>query len=238
MCGIDFIQEFRWDHGHLATLGVSVPFSLEVDPYGLLSRNWGEPLRWGLILGAKRFALCMDFEKAAGLGEMETSLVHMKREMLLLKNRSLEKSCGKGDRVQEGIPGAGKWMERAHRKEIEISWFPEGCGRAVCAVRLPLVLFGTGGKEPEPRAPAYYALYLNTKMHGGSLFHDPSTEWGLCRLFSAGAEHPDSLFEAQLDAFIQLACRFQKTAWENMKKLYIPRFSEEFLKRNGLKCTP
>jgi hypothetical protein len=79
-------------------------------------------------------------------------------------------------------------------------------------------------------APFYYAAYVNSRIHFGSIFYLDKLGWGLTTMLDKRQKKQ----EEALGHFECLCKEIKREAWENIKALYNRRLAMEYLIRNGL----
>lgn len=228
------------------SLVVNLP-KQKVNPWTMLYRNFGSVIRNGMTLGGEGF-LGVDLPLEQDEGSVlpyRNLLCEVAQDFYDGKDFSKMvrfKPADKADLDQWNIPlGINLDMNvqsvlttlavRGERFEL----YSAGQGSIVCVQRLPLMLFGDSGmRAPEnglENVPAYYACFVNTRLHFGQIFHCEELGWGCClQLQISAIPEVQRIF---LDRFSALCTRVKLEAWKNIKALYGLRLAQEYMSRNA-----
>ena len=224
--------EVQTQIGHARkSLSVMIPMNKHLNPWPLLSNNFWSPIRHGMLPNGHLF-LGVDIPSEEGAKKSKYW------ELELLKTRERFLHNGK---LKYRTPS----LKPTNPDSFLHDYFAEHFGENlmvyspnkrydVYTVRFPIFFFDDKNeldKNDLSLAPAYYGLFLNTRIHFCNFFFTQDLGWGLSMHLYASSSTERA--QESLKRFGRLVVQFKKEAWINIMALYNTRLAGEFKARSG-----
>ena len=224
--------EVQTQIGHARkSLSVTIPMEERMNPWPLLSNNFWSSIRYGLLPNGHLF-LGVDIPSE----ESAKKSKHWESELLKTGERFQENG-----KLKLRTPS----LKPTNPDSFLHDYFAEHFGENLMAysmnkrydfytVRFPMFFFNNenvSDKDDLDLAPAYYGLFLNTRIHFCNFYYTQDLGWGLSlHLYnSLGMERAHE----SVKRFGRLVVQFKKEAWTNIMALYDTRLAGEFKARSG-----